>query len=178
MSNVYYQHKVFTHIGTVMMLSGLRKSLDAGEDVRILAMYPSGIIAPARVKKVEAVKPANMWHLRAGTGRSINADLQTSLLTTEGWSTIDQIIPNETTLRVGPSAKHSMDAVRFAVLGGLRHEDDPSAKDIPTAGAMVDNILKSVYEWNGDIYAVSVTMHDVDNYIITSGIIVKSNGDN
>lgn len=177
MSNVYYQHKVFTHDGDGIMLSALRKAVAAGEDVSILAMYPSGIVAPAKVKSVEAVKPEKMWHLRAGTGRSINADLQTHLMTTEGWRTIDQIIPHETMLRIGPSAKHSMDAIRWALRGGLRTKDEPNSKDNYSVCVDVEDIFKSVYEWNGESYAVSVTMAEVDNYLITSGIIVKS-GDN
>lgn len=179
MNNVFYQHKVFTHKGTVVTISGLRKSLNNGEDVRILALYPSGIIAPAKVKAVEPIKERNtMWHVKGATGRSIHAGLTTKLLTPTGWRAIDALVPEETYLRVGPSAKHSMDGVQFALSGVLRQENNPDEKVGVVNVARVEHVQSSVYSWNGDNYAMSITMSDVDNFIITSGIIVKSNGDN
>lgn len=177
MSNVYYQHKVFTHRGTVMTLSGLCKALAKGERVDILALHPSGIIAPAKVRSVEPAKTKDMWRVTAGVGRAVNADLPTELLTTEGWRTVDSIIPKETSLRVGPSGKYSMDGVHFALSGVLRHRDYPEETVDVVVGAVVEDIQKSVYVWNGDNYAMTVSMVEVDNFLITSGIIIKSNGD-
>lgn len=177
MNKLQYSTRVYTPEGDSVPLSVLRKRILAGEKVSILGQYPNAVIAPARVKSIESSNEPQLWHLKVSDSKAIHCSAETELASGSKFVTLSDIIPKTSVLNLGPTAFDARGAIRMALAGSLRHEHKPEEK-APYWFGTVTKLVKSGYTFAGENRTMSVTMEEAGAFVITSGIIVKSNGDN
>lgn len=172
-----YKTRVYLPDGSSIPLSVARKRMVAGESISILGQYPNGVVAPARVKFIESFNEPQLWHVKINDSRAIHCSAETELAVGNKFVTISDIEVGHTVVNLGPSAFNTTDGIKMALSGTIRPEYIATEKS-PFWFGTVTKLQKSGYTFGGVLTAMSVTMEEAGTFVITSGIIVKSNGDN